>query len=957
MWVSLLALGTSQFLSFSQLIVHGAGQPISVNHQSVLPNGVKTDIRGTISSINDLSNGNVKVKLITQSEADPKELDDILLDGALQFGGNSQLIVEKGNASQNNATSVSFDPQDKGALPQVLFTNVGTTKSGQNVDLGWEVTKYRKPKDESRLTLRVGDQGALHASMRQLGGIESRLTFYHAGTKKPINLMMFPAINDIDYSQAFKLSNATLLGAGSNITAGPNGLMLSDPTPVNGLADFPLGGLLYQYYGSELLTMYNSLHADDVEPASNGYDIFGAFGTIKSIEVAKPDFGEVKIPKASWKYTDKALKANDDVAIELVQPINALDKDINHRYENWETKFTLPEKLNDAKIELVDNNGNVVPTTQKKLSDGRYQVVVTPETMKTLGFKGETYRFKITGKVDGKITDQTTWQFVADTNIDKIKDTIATKTKPIENKATVTVRYLRKDTTEEIAKTQTAKFGYGKPWEIKLGKDVTGYILDAENAAKLSGQIVDFHEKNIDLVYIPREQNLTVNFMLEDGTPLGKTDVPAFYNELYGSSANDIDDIYSLVVEKLPENAAGLLKSENENVNYTYRKTRGYWVELNYGAQAITRMDYRGNIRSNGIDYNDGELITLVNDKDNALIVQHDVERQGGISQQSLTPGQSVDVKLTTGDKVTVSLDDQGTAKIFRDSAYYDMTSEIKQGNWTNTTRIFTGDKKLVEEQITTMNGVSGEIISRTTKQISDGYTVQAEVVTKEQGQPNTKAINVPGTEFKRSVKLSGKPQTALAALAPVSDTEVQELPIENEAADPVFTPEDTVSGAAEMPVNDENKFDENAPQGDLIDDERAMKNLTDQNKVSVFKDGKLLKEGTIPNGQQLTVEELEEPKPEAKNDDKAKDAKPSDTSSKHADTPQVDPNISITPDENGNITTQEPWNPLSKTSGQLPGTGWVSNAWVKAAGVVLLIILILAGFVMLMRRGGKNHV
>lgn len=56
-------------------------------------------------------------------------------------------------------------------------------------------------------------------------------------------------------------------------------------------------------------------------------------------------------------------------------------------------------------------------------------------------------------------------------------------------------------------------------------------------------------------------------------------------------------------------------------------------------------------------------------------------------------------VKLLNNDTVTVSLGLDGQAKIVRQSTGYQMTSEIQQGNWVNSTAIYDWQKTLVEEQ------------------------------------------------------------------------------------------------------------------------------------------------------------------------------------------------------------------------------------------------------------------
>ena len=478
----------------------------------------------------------------------------------------------------------------------------------------------------------------------------------------------------------------------------------------------------------------------------------------------------------------------------------------------------------------------------------------------------------------------------------------------------------------------------------------------------MSGKTVDFHEKQLDLFYIPRKQNLKVNYLLEDGTVLSKQDVPAFYHETYGTSASDIDDMYALVTEKLPKNAAGYLKSENETINYYYRKTKGYWVELNYGAQAITRLDYRGNIRSNGINYNDGEVITLINGENKSLLVHHDTVSKGAMSQQKLAPGKSVNVTLLNGDTVTVSLGTDGKAKVVRQSTSYQMTSEIQQGNWVNSTAIYDWQKTLVEEQITKVNGVSGQILSRFTKQYTNGLVATSNVVTNGNVKPNTTAKDVAGTTFKRSVKMAPKtaaqPEVALAKMSDVlsntaktdedstQNDESEDIvePVDDhgeaEAVEPKVSFEDTLVSA---PVNKATTFDASAA-GDIVDDKKAMQGLTNQHQVSVYDGDKLLKSGTVPTGEKLMVEKAD---PEAASDDTPSDAKKLPEQSTGG-------LLEVNPEADGNMTTREPGDPTGKTSGQLPGTGSDITFWVTAMGLLVLVLTLVGFFII---RGGKKHV
>ncbi|MBM7616623.1 hypothetical protein JOC36_000156 [Weissella uvarum] len=1073
--VGLMGAGILVLSTIGTSVIYAAGV-MNINYTGILPNGLKTTAKGTIRSIDDISNGNLKVKLTTKSEDDPKKLNDYVVKGALQVNANSSFKLLSGKPVESAQNNYRFDPKDKNSpMPSVLITNIGETKAGQKIDAVWTMTSFNKPDGESKYSqektmdvvdedvqaeankmrnvkdtesktlgklaeqqglagtqtkqtdtesaerhdetndddkakedsskaaknqvesqsiktdkseqtkadsktseaetkavnnsyvrMSVGQGGALSVNMREMGGVDYTVKFYKAGTRTPLNLLMYPVVNDIDYSQVFGIKNATLLGHGSNITSPDGNTLVSDSSGTDGLVDFPNGGGVYQSFGSELNVHYNSKGLNGVNIGVNGFDLLGSYGSVKNIEVSKPDFGPVKIPKAKWEIDEKDFKPGKEVKASFVQPINHLDKDINHRYKNWETTLTVPQAIKQAKIKMVDAQGNAIPTTQKDLGNQRYQLSVSSETMKKLRFAGETYHFEITGQLDDQLVDQTVLAFKADTNIDGIKDTIQYKTKPIEHKSSVKLHFKFKGTNQEIAKAKEIKVGYGKPWQVKL-KELKGYTLDKQNSAKLSGDKVNFKNKEITLFYEPKAQKLQVNYLTEDGKSLGKNDVKTKYHEIYGTSSKDIDDVYSLITEKLPKNAAGFINDRDEKVNYYYRKTRGYWVELNYGAQAITRVDYHGNIRSNGIEYNDGEIITLVN-TENGVDVQHDRKGQGALTDKPLGIGQSTTFRAANGDIIKITVNSSQQAMIYRDSFGYKMKTDINQGNITNTTGVYNGGETLAQEYIDVVNGVTGTKISRQIKDYSqDGYTATSEAVTKGKGQRNTSAVNTAGTSFKRSAKVvSATPKVAQFSM-PVNDEVADDDEIALEITDPKLEYTDELKGSADQVGEKSNQFGA-GPTGDIVDDQRANQNLTGKQEVKVYKGKQLVKQGQIKNGEKLKIEAIEDvpdkqgnkqdsqsaekrksnpakqagkstvehhpnkqPKPqgEPKHNSNAKAGSASDN---------ANPKPTMPTDAKGN--SAEKGSNFEKRSGFLPKMGWNRATWLTVLGSVILSFL-----------------
>jgi|GEM_PF-3922883 len=888
--------------------IFAAGAPMVIDDQSRLPNGFETEVKGTVQSVDDLSNGNLNVKLLTKSETDPSEVAPFLLDGPIEVGTDSTFTVLKGSPITQMPTRFKFQVQENdGVFPEVLISNVAKTKAGQHLDVVVSVTGvHHTEENESFFNIGTGSAGAIYLGIANVGGVNVSYQFLDSLTRQPVDILMFPTISDIDYTQRFGL-NAKPLGYGSNLKYIGNGKFESDGTPTNGFNDFPLGGALYQFYGNKIISSYDSTSNGVPDKKSNGFEIFGAYGTINNIELVKPDFGEVEIPKASWEVDESTYQPGQKVQAAFVQPINALDVDINHRYANWDTTFTLSQEIKNPTVKLVDEKGQVLPAAVEDLGNGQFLVSVTQDTMKQLAFAGETYRFIIEGTLDPKLIDGSTFTYQAHTNIDGQENDTAYTTKAIAHKVSVKVKYLRQDSTDSVSPTKVFAFGYGKAWEVNPIEAPDGYYFDsASTKDELSGEKADFLEKTVVCYYAPVEKQIYVNYLDESGNKLASSTLTANYQDAYTTTAKDLDDEYSLMMDRLPDNAYGIVGNTDITVNYYYRQTRGYWLDLGYDSRGITRVDYHGHIRSNTMNYADGQILTLIN-QENGILLYQDTVDDGAVSEKSLQAGESHTISVTKDDTMTVEVSGIGQALITRKTPTYTMTTQIQQGNFDNTTHIYAGNQ-VIEEQQYKANGVTGIILHQAIKQWIDGkYQVVAQKVVDEEKAltANTASIDAPATEYltlldgaeetqeteepkETTAKVTSKPKSLWQDLFTIpiayaeeepnvtenlsEDIDQEDVMVENDATDQedVMAENDatfstTILGSASLPPNEAAVFDEQDSAGDLEDETHTYQGLLNEYDVSVYEDTDLLQQARIPEDDMLMVElpaaeEREEP-------------------------------------------------------------------------------------------------
>lgn len=935
--------------------VSAAGAPMVIDFEGELSNGLKTEAKGTINSIDDLSNGTFKAKLLTKSEQDPAELEQFILDGPIQVNGYSSFSATKGTILTQSEKNIRFDVSDpEEPLPELHLSQVAMTKAGQSLDLIIKVTSIPKLEEESFLNFRCGNAGAITIEMKNVSGVRFTNYFVSTDTQAPIDILAFPAISDVDYAQSFELG-AYPLGSGSNLNQTGATRFTSDGTGVNGIADFPLGGILYQFFGNTLEAGYDCGYNSDIDTNANGFDIFGAYGTVKDVEIAKPDFGEVVIPKAEWMIDESTFLPDETIQVLFQQPINALDENINHRYANWETTFTLPSEIQQPNIQLVDQQGKVVPIDVTKTAEQKYHVSVSSETMKLLEFAGETYQFRINGQLTKELIDGTVLSFLAETSIDGKQDTIPLQTNPVDHTVSIKVRYLRQETTDSVEKSKRFSFGYGKPWKIQPIDAPKGYYFDeASTKDELSGEKVDFTDKTINCYYAPTEKTITVNYLNEQGEKITSNELKGNYQEAYTTTANDLDDEYSLLTDRLPKNASGIVGNTDITIDYYYRQNKGHWIDLGYGNRSITRIDYHGHIRSNSINYADGQLLTLLNDQ-NGITLYQDTTADGAVSEKKLLMGENHSIQVSAKDRITIQVLGMGHAKIIRKNDQYTMESLIEKGNITNQLKIYSGSQ-LIEEQTHQANGVTGILLQqKTTQFIEDTYKVVSERVQKVPitNMLNTSVIDAPPTEYETRLEGASpevyeekveEDNTQKSASSFSEITKKIAAPFQMEQAyaeeqdsimegtgniddqedveaksDATFT--ETLSGSATFSADEDERFSGDQVVGDLEDDIHTNQQMSNNYNVKVYDNSKLLKEETVPQGKSvavtLPVKEEEAPNEEPINIDVQ---------------PQAGSVAIGQKDENGQVT------PIQ--DGKLPKTGSVHSDHLIFNGLLLLAVV-----------------
>lgn len=908
------------FLTSGFLLHAAASEPIVIRNQSTLPNGLKTAVKGTVNSAADLSNGNLSAQVIMKSEQDPATVKAPLADGVIQINADSSFTALSGTKVSESNQSITFSLNSNNQnQPSLLISQVGHTQAGVSLDLLVKVQHTTQATtDKSFVAFSGSADGALTVAPTNLNGVTVSYQFQDSQTHHPISLLLFPVIGDIDYAQQFQL-NGQILGKGGNLSVDADGIATSDGTPTNGMLDFPLGGLVYQFYGDTLTSTFNNDGNGTVGTGTSAFSIFGNEGSLKNITISKPDFGPVKIPKATWSIDQSQYRSGQNVTATLNQPINALDQNINHRYADWQTTLTVPTEIQNPAVGLYDSQDNLVPETITPISDHHYQITISSDTMNALPFAGETYHYRITGQLNPHLTDGTSLTFNAVTDLDHLQDTIPAQVGPIAHKASIKVRYLRQGSTDSVLKSKAYTFGYGKTWQVPTPAAPDGYYYDQIDTKDPTSGTVDFGNKTITLYYAPTEKTIHIKYVDEKGQAIAnETSFKANYLDAYTSSAKDLDDEYSLITSEIPKNAAGVVGNQDETVTYVYRQISGKWMDLGYGSRGITRLDYHGHIRSNALNYADGQIITLINTSDGIELFQDTVD-DGAVSEQPIKAGQTGIVKVAANDTITAKVLAMGSVLLTRQAPNYTMTTVIKQGNFTNRTKVY-HQKELIEEDEITANGVKGLLTQETSEQVIAGkIQVTAKDLTKTGADlsPNTSVIDAPATEFtsrlngaedddttdtsspsqatpslqsnRQSVSKSNSSHfisevIRLFKVQKVSADEISERSdLTNgaknnitESGNPsslapstdgnVSDDEDTMAenpdtfstsltGSATLPDDSSTAFDQSGATGDLDDQKQAGANFTGQVEVSATASGKVLKHEVLNKDDEMILD------------------------------------------------------------------------------------------------------
>ncbi len=278
---------------------------LSIDSQGNLGPGIQYQTKGNISSIDDIDNGNLTTILNVSNGESPKIIKNLLLDGPIQITSQSSFSVNSGEVALQGSQDITFSFEKvSDAYPSFLITDVGKTQSGTILDALVKVENIRGMTiGKSSLRFVHDNAGALAIEPTDLGGVDISYQFQNHETHGPVNLFMLPVLGDIDWGQQTSI-NGKILGYGSNISSNSEGLLTSNDTGTNGLSDFPLGGVLYAFYGNTLTSTFNTKSDGTVDSGTPGFDIFGAYGNVKNIELNYPK------SQVNFHYLDSLSKAN-----------------------------------------------------------------------------------------------------------------------------------------------------------------------------------------------------------------------------------------------------------------------------------------------------------------------------------------------------------------------------------------------------------------------------------------------------------------------------------------------------------------------------------------------------------------------------------------------------------------------------------------------------------------------
>ncbi|MBM7617398.1 hypothetical protein JOC36_000955 [Weissella uvarum] len=218
----------------------------------------------TLSSKAEKSTSSAKNNMTSSSDA-TSTADSVLTDKE----------VTTSNKTKVNSESESSKVAEQKSQTQTK-TTIATKEAEQN-------------SDEPQITFSPDKDQSIKSNIKNIEGASISYQFVDHATGKPLNIMVFPAINDIDAYQVYEISNGKAIGYDTNmLTPTNNGGFQANGTAVNGVQDFPNGGALFQYYGDQIQTTFlDPKGGSNTDWSASG--IFGVYGSLRNGTISRPN--------------------------------------------------------------------------------------------------------------------------------------------------------------------------------------------------------------------------------------------------------------------------------------------------------------------------------------------------------------------------------------------------------------------------------------------------------------------------------------------------------------------------------------------------------------------------------------------------------------------------------------------------------------------------------------------
>ncbi|WP_313309767.1 MucBP domain-containing protein [Lactococcus taiwanensis] len=495
------------FVMLSSLFgIPSAYASMVVNHQATLFDGLQYQVSGTINSITDVSNGNLKANLLVDASLTPEQVKSQLLDGALQISPNSQFVVQSGTPILDNAKSKTFDVNEgESVQPSVLVTQVGKTQTGESFDVLvslQKVTGTTAGKSELTINGNTSD-GSLDIGETALASVQMAFQFQDSTTHQPVKLFMFPVIGDIDGNQQISL-NGTVLSHGPNLTETPSGLFASDSTLTNGFSDFPLGGLLYEFYGDTMVSNFNTTSDGSSNVSGVGYGIFGSYGSVKNVPLIYP---QSTATLNFFNAFTKQVIQNPQINTGMIYSPYAFSAPLLPGYQ-FNESLTDKSKLSGT-YQTANTNINLYydkesSVTVNFLDSQTKQPLQSARTLS--GFEGQPYTVTASEFPDYRLNTK---------NSASLTGTYQAENQSInlyyDKKSTVTLKAIGEDS-------------HGNKTPLKTLATLTGYVGDTYSQALPHIQTYKFpsapatgtfteNDQNIDIIYLKEQGAVSVNYI------------------------------------------------------------------------------------------------------------------------------------------------------------------------------------------------------------------------------------------------------------------------------------------------------------------------------------------------------------------------------------------------------------------------------------------------------------